>query len=289
MDPKRIIRKAIGAREKENIEDALLRKKTAIEKHIYTTGYSTEMLRETIRSCGISEGDIVMVHCSWRNMYNYDGTPEDVIEMLRSIVGESGTVLMPSYGPDRFSFDVQRTPSAAGVLSEVFRKQDGVYRSRCTHFSVSGSGKDAEELLSDHVNSRYGFDGHSPLAKLSGCPNGKVLFLGLGSRPTKISIFHCAGAYLRDSDDKLKRLLSKEYESELIDEGAHYTKSMYIRQPGHGNDKASFRRIFDSLNEKKVKKISNLDVVVIDAAEAFGQAVDFARRGIYCYKAMDRI
>ena len=289
MNPKKIIRQLIGARERETIEDALVRKKIGIEKHLYKTRYSTEMLQSVIVSCGISEGDIVMVHCSWRNMYNYEGTPESAIGMLKSIVGESGTILMPSYGSGRLCFDVHNTPSRAGVLSEVFRKQDGVYRSRCTHFSVAGCGKDAEELLSDHINSRYGFDGHSPLAKLSSRPNGKVLFLGLGSRPTKISIFHCAGAYLRDSDEKLKRLLSREYESELIDEGTHYTKSMYIRQPGHENDKASFRRIFDSLSKKKVKKISNLDVVVIDAAEAFWQAVEFARRGIYCYKGMDRI
>jgi aminoglycoside 3-N-acetyltransferase len=289
MNIKKIFRKILGVRENENISDALVRKRIKIEKLIYKTKFNTAELETIIRDCGICSGDNVLVHCSWRNMYNYDGSPEDIIKMLKELVGTEGTILMPCYGSDRSRFDVDNTPSSAGVLSEVFRHQKGVMRSNCTHFSVAGFGKNASVLLEEHINSKYGFDECSPCYKLGKYSNGKVLFLGLGSEPTKISIFHCAGAYLREKDQKLGKLLSYEYESNLIINGITYKKKMYIRQPGHKNNNASFKKIFRHIEDKQVKKISNLDIVVINAHEAIHQAISFAEKGVYCYKGMSRI
>lgn len=286
---RKIIRAVIGAKKNENINDAIERKLIQIEKRFYKSRYSTNMLKAALENCEISNGDILFVHCSWRNMYNYDGGPEDVIEMLKALVGQSGTILMPSYGADRKWFDVAETPSNAGVLSEVFRQQMGVLRSACTHFSVAGTGRNAEDILEGHIRSQYGFDQYSPLFKLGEYANSKVLFLGLGSEPTKISIFHCAGAFLREHNAKLKKLLSYEYESVLVLNGNPQKKKMYIRLPGHKNDNKVFRKIFRSIKNRKRAKISNLDVVVINAREAIQQAILYAENGIYCYKRMDQI
>ncbi len=286
MTLKSIIRKIIGAKENETIVDALKRKIIKIEKTFYKSKYTTEMLETALKACGITSGDIVMVHCAWRSMYNYNDTPEKLIDLLKELVGENGTILMPCYGADRKKFDVNNTPSNAGVLSEIFRLQSGVIRSCCTHFSVAGIGKKVDEILADHINSRYGFDEHSPLYKLEKYNNSKILFLGLGARPTKISIFHCAGALLRNQDEKFNKLLSNEYESELIIDGTIYKKKMYIREIGHKNDTKSFKKIFMSIKDKKIVKLSNLDIVVINAKEAFCQAVKYAKKGVYCYKNM---
>ena len=286
MNVKSLLRKAVGAKKGETINDALIHKRIHIEKLFYRKRYSTDELKSAIRTCGVKAGDIIMVHCSWRNMYNYDGTPEDVIEILKNIVGDTGTILMPSYGSDRYSFDINNTPSNAGVLSEVFRKQSNVQRSACTHFSVAGWGKDSDEILCEHIKSHYGFDRYSPCYKLGSYTNSKVLFLGLGAEPTKISIFHCAGAHLKDKDEKLNELLSYIYESELIIQGIRYKKEMYIRKPGHKNNTAVFRKIFRSLVKKKCTKLSNLDIVLINAEEAINNSIAFAEKGEYCYKNM---
>ena len=289
MKVKKICRILLGVREKETIADALVRKRIRIEKLVFKSKYNTTDLETILSECGIGSGDNVLVHCSWRNMYNYDGTPEDIIRMLKELVGSDGTILMPCYGADRSRFDVDNTPSNAGVLSEVFRHQTGVLRSHCSHFSVAGFGKNASILLEDHFNSKYGFDECSPCYKLGKYSNGKVLFLGLGSEPTKISIFHCAGACLREKDLKLGKLLSYEYESDLIVQGITYKKKMYIRQPGHKNNNAAIKKIFRCIEDKHVKKLSNLDIVVINAQEAIHQAISFAEKGVYCYKGMSRI
>lgn len=287
MNVKLLLRRIIGTKENETIDDALIRKRINFEKHFFKKKYTSEELKEALLGCGIAKGDSVLVHCSWRNMYNFTGTPIDAINIIKELVGDEGIILMPCYGPDRNVFDVDNTPSSAGVLSEVFRNQKYVKRSSCTHFSIAGWGKNVDELLSEHIKSNYGFDKFSPCFKLGNHKNGKILFLGLGAEPTKISIFHCAGAYLRDKDEKVRKLLSNEYESELIIQGVSYKKRMYIRQPGHKNDKTVFKRIFRDLRNKKVKKLSNLDVVVISAEEAIKKSIEYAENGIYCYKNMD--
>lgn len=284
-----VIRSIIGVREHESIVDALDRIFSRIMRLLYREKYTTNMLEKALRQCGLSEGDAVLVHCSWRRMFNYEGSPECLISLLMRIVGKNGTILMPCYGHDRLYLDVENTPSQAGVLSEVFRKMDGVRRSACTHFSVAGIGRDADSILSEHINSQYGFDQYSPCYKLCTHENGKVLLLGLGSKPTKISIFHCAGWLLRDSDTKLKKLLSYEYDTELVFRDCHLTKKMIQRMPNHRNHKANFRRILKSITNKKHVKLSNMDIVVIDAKEALTKSVVGAEKGIYCYHNMNTL
>lgn len=285
MNIKAIIRKVFKARDTESFKDTLDRHKTSIEKLIYKRKYSLDELSGSIKECGLSSGDTVLVHASWRKFYNLAGSPEDVINVIESIVGEEGTIIMPCYGHDRSFLDVNKTPSTAGVISETFRKMDGVRRSSCTHFSMAAKGANAEYLICDHGRSIYGFDTYSPCYKLTTIPNSKVLFLGLGSTPAKISIFHCAGGKLMTTDEKMRTLISKQYFARLIDENnIEHVKEMVIRQPGHGNNEKVFKKIFRSLRQKYSSRLCNLDIVVIDAKEAYEAALSFAEKGIYCYK-----
>ena len=285
MTMKKLIRKVFRAREKESFRDTVDRHVTSLEKRIYRKRYTRDTLMREVKNCGLSAGDTVFVQCSWRKFFNFEGSPEDVIHGLEAIVGENGTIAMPCYGADRAFLDIRNTPSAAGVLSEEFRWVDGVKRSECTHFSVAAKGKNADYLLCDHVNSTYGFDVHSPCYRLTTIPNAKILFLGLGKKPVKISVFHCAGGRLMDTDAKMRKLLSRHYEATLVDaEGKKHRRDMVIRQPGHGNDDKVIRKIFEVLKKKKTARISNLDIVMIDAGEAYAKALEYAEKGIYCYK-----
>lgn len=90
--------------------------------------------------------------------------------------------------------DIFNSKSEAGVLSEVFRNNVNTKRSLSSHFSISGRGKLSNYFLNDHIYSYYTFDEYSPYSKFVKTPNSKILFLGLGKTPTKITAFHC-GAY----------------------------------------------------------------------------------------------
>lgn len=281
------LRKTLRARETETVKDAINRKMIQLSKMFFKKKYGVKELKDAIEKCGIDQGDIVLVHSAWRSFYNFLGWPEDVVDVIIEIVGKDGIVLMPSYGNDKTFFDVDNTPSSAGVISEVFRNREDVRRSRCSHFSVAAWGIRSEEIINDHENSIYGFDEHSPCYKITQMKNAKVLFLGLGKRPSKISIFHCAGWTSRSSDTKLMNLYTASYQSSLKYDGRVYSRQMVDRLSGHGNDEKVFRKILLSLQSLKKIKISNLDIVSINASDGFETAKKYIGRGIYCYKNMN--
>lgn len=279
------VRKALGAREYETIGNTINRRKINISKIFWREKISEEKLKSALIDAGIHQGMNVFIHCSWRQFYNFEGNPEDVIRIIEELIGQEGTILMPAFGAQRNFLDVELTPSNAGVLSEVFRNQKNTLRSACTHFSVSARGKNAEKLLKDHFYSSYGFDEFSPMYKLAQMENSKILFLGLSKKPTTISLFHCAGYLKRYKSDFLKeKIFTEQMKTILIVDEKTCKKNMITRNPRSKNNKKVFRKIFSSLKENKQITISNLDIVTINAKEGLDKALDYTSKGIYCYK-----
>ncbi len=283
------VRSIVGVKESETIKDALNRRMINISKLFYKKKFGVPELKNAIIKTGVGKGDVLFIHSAWRSFYNFQGKPEDVINILFDIVGEDGTIVMPSYGNDKKFFNVDDSPSCAGVISEVFRKRTDVKRSQCSHFSVAASGKMSDIIIKDHDKSLYGFDEYSPCYKITQMDNAKVLFLGLGKNPSKISIFHCAGWFMQDSDEKLSRLYTASYESKLVYNKQIYIRHMVDRVSGHGNNNRVFRKILNSLKSTERNKVSNLDIVVISANEGFEIAKRYVSKGIYCYKNMSKI
>lgn len=285
---KRLVRNFIRAilivREEETISNAVDRYFVKIKKLFYTTKFDSMDLKNALLELGLTSGDNLMVHSSWRQFYNYSGNPEEIINIICDIIGNEGTLCMPSYGSNRLFFDIENTPSNAGVISEVFRNLPKVHRSESTHFSIAALGPLAENIVKYHFYSEYGFDRFSPYYRFSTLNNAKILFLGLGSEPTKISLFHCAAYILKDEDPYLKDLLSYRYTSELVKDGKIYKKEMISRKPGHKNNNKVFKKIYRAIQNKSNTTISNLDIVVIDAGEGLKKAIEFTIEKIYCYK-----
>lgn len=98
---------------------------------------------------------------------------------------------MPAHAPPWLvrekGFDVRRSPSQAGLLSEVFRRMPDVRRS-LQQRSVAAQGAMAWELTHEHHLSPFASDSGSPYGKLAAM-GGKVLFLGVG--PEMNTMFHC--------------------------------------------------------------------------------------------------
>lgn len=249
-----ICRRLIKARPTETVSDCIDRHKVRFQKNfLWWTydKYDSNMLKCILENQGINKGDTIFVQSSWRHFYNFRGTPKDVIRVLLGCVGTEGTVAMPVYGVDKSIFDLKLTPSAAGVITEVFRTQYEVKRSCCSHYSVAAVGKNADNLIGEHYKSVYGFDEFSPLYKLAFIPNSKIVFLGLSNRPSKISIFHCASFQRRNIDIKFKKLYSKEYVCKIINEDNVYQKKMMDRMDGYTNCKGKFQYLFNKIKNKK--------------------------------------
>ena len=100
--------------------------------------FGPDDLLAALRRLGITPGDVLMVHSSFDRFAGFSGKPTDVLRVLQDAVGPTGTLLMPTlpftgtaveYVSRGEIFDVRRTPSRVGLLTELFRRSPGVVRS----------------------------------------------------------------------------------------------------------------------------------------------------------------
>jgi aminoglycoside 3-N-acetyltransferase len=146
--------------------------------------YSRTDLEDKFRALGIRPGDSVLVHSGFRRASGFTGSPSDVVDSLINVVGKDGHVLMMSI-PYRGSsqkytetdplFDVARTPSAVGLISEVFRRRSGVLRSLNPLHPVLACGPLAAWLVADHEQCARSCGKGSPFERFLNL-QGKFLF-----------------------------------------------------------------------------------------------------------------
>ena len=144
---------------------------------------------------GIRKNDIVMVHSSM-DILKLNFPHVRLLNLLQDAVGENGLLLFLSYpitSASRFvatgkPFDLKRTPTTLGLLSELARRTPGALRSLHPTKSVCAIGKRAREIISEHEKCEFPFDKMSPYGKFIRL-NGKVI--GLGVRSESLTIMHC--------------------------------------------------------------------------------------------------
>lgn len=143
---------------------------------------------ETLQQQGIKEGDVLMVHSSLRKIGLVENGAGTLMDALLKILGNQGTLMMPSFPAIGFNydylkskpvFDVRHTPSRMGVVTETFRKKSGVRRSLHPTDSVIAFGKEAEYLVKDHFGQLTPYNEKSPFYRLCEL-KGKILMIGVG-------------------------------------------------------------------------------------------------------------
>jgi aminoglycoside 3-N-acetyltransferase len=154
----------------------------------------SHLLRDQIAAgllaLGVRPGGVLLVHSSLRSLGLPPGLPERAelaVAGLLAALGPAGTLLMPALSYETVHsrqpvFDVARTPSCVGGLTEYFRTRPGTLRSVHPTHSVCGLGPRVEELLSGHQSDATPCGPRSPFSRLPRV-GGQVLFLGCGMRP----------------------------------------------------------------------------------------------------------
>jgi aminoglycoside N3'-acetyltransferase len=144
------------------------------------TAKSLAEVTAQLRRLGVTPGDILLVHASFKAVRPIDGGPAGLIAALREAVGPRGTLVMPSWtGDDATPFDRTSTPASAdlGVVADTFWRQRDVVRSEhCFAFAATGpraAAITADPLpLPPHIPA-------SPAGRVHDL-DGKVLLLGVG-------------------------------------------------------------------------------------------------------------
>lgn len=165
------------------------------------TEVTRQDVEKAVRDLGIKEGDVVLVHSSFKSMGHVVGGAEDVIGGFLDVLGEEGTLVFPCFTQKDFA-NAYKTwhidkPSDTGYLTNYFRLREGSLRSDQATHSVAVCGKFKEELTKTHghTHKRFGsmgdtpFSADSPWEKMYNM-NAKIVLLGV--KPGSITFRHYA-------------------------------------------------------------------------------------------------
>lgn len=166
--------------------------------------YDAAKLRSGLIRIGIGESDTLMVHSNFEPDNGFQGTPLDVVNALVDLVGKKGNLLMVSlpfrgaaydYLASCKPFNVKKTFSMMGLVTEMFRRREGTLRSLHPTHPVLAYGKDAEWLVADHERCLYPCGLGSPFEKFYQL-KGKILFYDVSFGA--ITFFHFVEDLLKD-------------------------------------------------------------------------------------------
>jgi len=152
---------------------------------------------DALLSVGVTPGSVVLVHADaivaaqfppaadFHSSSQTDSNSNDwrldlLIEAVEAVIGARGTLVMPAFSysfTKGEAFDVRRTPSAVGMVSERFRIRPRVRRTSDPIFSFAGKGPAMQELCAVPVNGCQCFGANSVLSVLHRL-NAHIIELG---------------------------------------------------------------------------------------------------------------
>jgi aminoglycoside 3-N-acetyltransferase len=250
--------------------------------------YDGADLVAALRRLGVAETDTLLVHSNFEPLSGFNGTPADVVDALAGFVGTRGNLLMVSI-PFRGSaydylaqgkpFDVRKTFSMMGLITEMFRRRPGTRRSLHPTHPVLAVGKDADWLVAGHEACRYPCGPGSPFDKFLAL-NGKILFfdVGFGS----ITFFHHV-EHLLIEDLPFPVYDDRVFETRVIDQqgqsGVVHTQA-YSKVPRRA-DKLEV----EMLRQNRIRKgrVGNSRLLVTSAADVVACQTSMVKAGNFPY------
>lgn len=125
--------------------------------------------RDTIESAlkrmGLGEGDIVLLHSSLASLGRVDGGAATVIQAFLNVLGQEGTLVVPTFG-------------ALGTITEFVRERSDAVRSLHPKASVAAIGGAAEAICRDHWKAETAHGPDTPYQRIADM-GGYVCLLGV--------------------------------------------------------------------------------------------------------------
>ena len=248
-------------------------------------------LEVALRKVGVASGDVLLVHSCFDNFEAFQGTALDVIRALQTAVGSSGAILMPTlpfsgtaidYASDHPVFDVKKTPSRMGLISEIFRRCPDVVRSAHPTHSLAAWGTLASEIISAHHLAQTPCDRYSPYWKLLEM-RGKVLFLGTDIQV--MTFFHAVEAELESRmpfspfTTEVFTLATRDAEGNI-----HETRSrLFAPEYSRRRDLTKLVPVLQQRRQWRSLRLQNLSMILLLALDVLEAAKSLSDQGIYCY------
>lgn len=249
-------------------------------------------LADALRSLGLAEGDVVLVHSSFDAFEAFSGKATDVVTVLQQLVGEErGIVLMPTmpftgtaveWAREHPRVDLRRTPSRMGLVSEIFRRSGGVVRSVHPTHPVAAWGTDAAQFVAGHHRAATPCGVESPYHRLLE-RDGKILFLGADI--DSLTFFHTAEELL-EARMPVSPFTAESFTLESVgQDGASYTTHTRLFDPRISRRRNLFRLVpeFTRRNSWQRARVGLLPITLVSARAVLEAVSDLVAQGVYCY------
>ncbi len=161
---------------------------------------SQETFIRQLKELGFAPGATIYLHSSMDALRRRvpSLTPFRLLNLLKEMIGEEGTLLMPTfpfsgsqyhYIQRQKVFNVNRAPSQVGLFTELFRRSEGVTRSFHPTHPIAAWGRHSKELVAEH-HLGTAFGEKSPVCKMRQYDG---LMAGLGVTPKDcFTLYHVA-------------------------------------------------------------------------------------------------
>ncbi len=189
-------------------------------------------LSEQWQKSGVKKGDSILLHSNVKRVYkellrNGDKNPlGTILDSFIDAVGQDGTLIIPLFNFDfssSITFDIRKTPSQMGALTEYARNISISSRSGHPVYSFCAFGKYANEIIK--INNSSAYSEESPFGFLTKV-RGKIAILDLDDQESMTFYHHV------EEVCKVEYRYMKYFSQEYIDiNGLKSTKkySIYVR------------------------------------------------------------
>ena len=253
------------------------------ESTIQTLDTSKEDIIDDLKSAGINACDNILIHSSLKSFGNIKG--ELIVEALTEYINE-GLIVFPTHSwatmkIDNQVFDVNKTESCVGALTNVALKTPGFKRSMHPTHSVCAYGKEKEEYLAldNDVNTPVNPSGC--FGKVLAEKNFKILFCG--APLSKITFVHSIEEEFNVEDrftEHIYTFISKDEDKEII---YHMPKHFSTKNP-HLSEHYE-KLIYPMLNMGIAKEcyIGNSHTYIVNAKECREYVIRLLKNDIHVF------
>ncbi|MGF1803535.1 AAC(3) family N-acetyltransferase [Vibrio gigantis] len=208
-----------------------------LSKKKSTNTNNREKLEDYLNSLNIKQGDILIVHSSFDEMKNFDITPSELMCILRSLIGDDGTLVFPTFpilkkGKQSESiYDFKSKMCSTGLMPALFLRGKNVEKSLFPLNTLSASGPQAKDMMKDNLMTDLP---HGIGSSWHYCSENHAKILLLGVDPSKtLTMVHVAEDIM-DENWPIKNWYLKEdivirYEEHHIQKEVRYRDQFWSR------------------------------------------------------------
>lgn len=261
----------MDVRKKLKLKAGINKAKRSLINRLYP--YDGADMQRALAEAGIRETETLFVHSNFKPESGFTGNPLDMVNALVELVGEKGNLLMVSipfrgsaydYLSEGKTFSLKKTVSLMGLVTEIFRRKEGVKRSLHPTHPVLAYGKDSDWIVEGHEKCLYPCGVGTPFEKFRQL-KGKMLFY---------DVSFAANTFCHYVEDITKDILPFPlYNEELFEiivrdnDDSESVVKTYAFTPRIARNTSMIEEELTRMGKTKHGKVGNSSFIVVEAED----------------------